>query len=149
MREAGMRGNTRALGRFSAQSVGIAAVVCAAMAAETTTAAAQDSANVESSPLTVQQLDARDQASTGGGVVQPRSASGCTSAPGNFGALNCIYANGGGDFVNYIRATYDTGAVRGRETCAISATSTCTRSTGTPRRHILFNRHRSVGSEAS
>lgn len=57
------------------------------------------------------QLSANElaQADQGGGQITPMSASGCTLAPGNFAAMNCIYVNGESDWVNYIRATYDTG----------------------------------------
>lgn len=49
-----------------------------------------------------------EQFSEGGGI-SARSANGCTAAPGNTGAMNCVYVNGSGTWVNYMRATMETG----------------------------------------
>lgn len=37
------------------------------------------------------------------------SATGCTAAPGNLGALNCIYVDGSGLDVNYTDSIYNSG----------------------------------------
>ncbi|OZE92913.1 hypothetical protein CH301_28310 [Rhodococcus sp. 15-1189-1-1a] len=43
------------------------------------------------------------------GDAQARSASGCTLSGGGFLSSNCVYVNGEGTYVNYMRATIEIG----------------------------------------
>ena len=46
------------------------------------------------------------------------SSSGCTAAPGNLGALTCIYVNGSGLWVNWAQSTYSS---PGNNVCNMTA----------------------------